>query len=213
MGLSGKRVHVHAYTYTRARTRVHGKRVHGKRVHGKRVHGKRVHGKRVHGKRVHGKRVHGKRVHGKRVHGKRVHGKRVHGKRVHGKRVHGKRVHGKRVHGKRVHGKRVHGKRVHGKRVQCSFVTLIKTWRFYWKSSCRPSDCVNDGQIMASVKDNFTVDYVMFSTFIVLEHASRKSSRISNHLTLLSHALEIMPLLRDEHWRYINHTFGNLAIQ
>ena len=148
----------------------------------------RVHGKRVHGTRVHGKRVHGKRVHGKRVHGKRVHGKRVHGKRVHGKRVHGKRVHGKRVHGKRVHGKRVHGKRVHGKRVQCSFVTLIKTWRFYWKSSCRPSDCVNDGQIMASVKDNFTVDYVIFSTFIVFQHASRKSSHISNHLTLLSHA-------------------------
>ena len=172
--LSGKRVHVHAYTYTRARTREHGKRVHGKRVHGKRVNGKRVHGKRVHGKRVHGKRVHGKRVHGKRVHGKRV-------------------------HGKRVHGKRVHGKRVHGKRVQCSFVTLIKTWRFYWKSSCRPSDCVNDGQIMASMKDNFTVDYVMFSTFIVFQHASRKSSRISNHLTLLSHAREIMPLLRDEH--------------
>ena len=148
----------------------------------------------------------------------RLSGKRVH---VHAytytrarTRVHGKRVHGKRVHGKRVHGKRVHGKRVHGKRVQCSFVTLIKTWRFYWKSSCRPSDCVNDGQIMASVKDNrFTVDYVMFSTFIVFQHASRKSSRISNHLTLLSHARKIMPLLRDEHWRYINHTFGNLAIQ
>ena len=118
-----------------------------------------------------------------------------------------------RVHGKRVHGKRVHGKRVHGKRVQCSFVTLITTWRFYWKSSCRPSDCVNDGQIMASVKDNFTVDYVMFSTFIVFQHLSRKSSRISNHLTLLSHAREIIPLLRDEHWRYNNHTFGNLAIQ
>ena len=166
--LSGKRVHVHAYTYTRARTRVHGKRVHGKRVNGKRVHGKRVHGKRVHRKRV---------------------------------------------HGKRVHGKRVHGKHLHGKRVQCSFVTLIKTWRFYWKSSCRPSDCVNDGQIMASVKDNFTVDYVMFSTFIVFQHASRKSSRISNHLMLLSHARKIMPLLRDEHWKYINHTFGNLAIQ
>jgi hypothetical protein len=32
---------------------------------------------------------------------------------------------------------------------------------------------------MASVKDNFTVDYVMFSTFTVLEHASRISSRIS----------------------------------
>jgi hypothetical protein len=62
---------------------------------------------------------------------------------------------------------------------------------------------------MASVNDNFTVDYVMFSTFIVFQHASRKSSRISNHLTLLSHAREIMPLLRDEHWIYIsNHTFG-----
>jgi hypothetical protein len=102
------------------------------------------------------------------------------------------RLSGKRVH---VHAytytrarTRVHGKRVHGKRVQCSFVTLIKTWRFYWKSSCRPSDCVNDGQIMASVKDNFTVDYVIFSTFIVFQHASRKSSRISNRLTLLSHA-------------------------
>jgi hypothetical protein len=87
------------------------------------------------------------------------------------------------------------GKRVHGKRVQCSFVTLINTWRFYWKSSCRPSDCVNDGQTMASVKDNFTVDYVIFSTFIVFQHASRKSSRISNHLTLLSDARKIMPLV------------------
>ena len=116
------------------------------------------------------------------------------------------RVHGKHVHGKRVHGKRVHGKRVHGKRVQCSCVTLIKTWRFYWKSSCRPSDCVNDGQIMASVKDNrFTVDYVMFSTFIVFQHASRKSSRISNHLTLLSHARKIMPLLRDVRARVYVH--------
>ena len=92
------------------------------------------------------------------------------------------------------------------------FICNVETWRFYWKSSCRPSDCVNDGQIMTSVKDNFTVDYVMFSTFIVFHHASRKSSRISNHLVLLSHAHKIMPLLH-EHWRCINHTFGNLAIQ
>jgi hypothetical protein len=57
------------------------------------------------------------------------------------------------------------------------------------------------------------VDYVMFITFIVFQHASRKSSRISNHLMLLSHARKIMSLLRDEHWKYINHTFGNLEIQ